>query len=205
MYAKYIKRLLDIILAVCLLIGAWPFMVIAAIAIKIEDPKGPVLFKQERPGKNEKIFKIFKFRTMKVATHDAEGRKLSNMERMTKIGNVLRRISLDELPQLFNVLKGEMSFLGPRPLLVDYLPYYTEEEKKRHTVRPGLSGWAQVNGRNAISWDEKFKLDVWYVENLSFKTDVKILYKTFLKVIGAKDINSSEDVTMPRFDEERMQ
>lgn len=201
MYAKYVKRGIDIVGAFLLLFAAWPFMVMAAIAIKIADPKGPVLFKQERPGKDEKIFKIYKFRTMQVATHDAEGNRLSDMERMTKIGKLLRKTSLDEFPQFFNVLKGDMSFMGPRPLLVQYLKHYNEEQRRRHNVRPGISGWAQVNGRNAISWEEKFKLDAWYADNVSLKTDLKVLVKTIKNVLGSKDINNSEGDTMPFFGE----
>lgn len=201
MYAKYVKRGIDVVGAFLLLFAAWPFMVIAAIAIKIADPKGPVLFKQERPGKDEKIFKIYKFRTMQVATHDAEGNRLSDMERMTKIGKILRKTSLDEFPQFFNVLKGDMSFIGPRPLLVQYLKHYNEEQRRRHNVRPGISGWAQVNGRNAISWEEKFKLDVWYADNISLKTDLKVLVKTIRNVLMSKDINNSEDNTMTYFGE----
>lgn len=201
MYAKYVKRSIDIVGAFLLLFAAWPFMAIAAIAIKIADPKGPVLFKQERPGKDEKIFKIYKFRTMQVATHDAEGNRLSDMERVTKIGKLLRKTSLDEFPQFFNVLKGDMSFIGPRPLLVQYLKHYNEEQRRRHNVRPGISGWAQVNGRNAISWEEKFKLDVWYADNISLKTDLKVLVKTIKNVLGSKDINNSEGDTMPFFGE----
>ena len=201
MYANYVKRGIDVVGAFLLLLAAWPFMMIAAIAIKIEDPKGPVLFKQERPGKDEKIFTIYKFRTMKVATHDANGKRLSDMERMTKTGKILRKISLDEFPQFINVLKGDMSFIGPRPLLVQYLKHYNEEQRRRHNVRPGISGWAQVNGRNAISWEEKFKLDVWYADNISFKTDFKVLVKTIKNVLMRKDINNSEDNTMTYFGE----
>ena len=201
MYAKYVKRSIDIVGAFLLLFAAWPFMVIAAIAIKVADPEGPVLFRQERPGKDEKIFKIYKFRTMQVTTHDDEGNALSDMERMTKIGKLLRKTSLDEFPQFFNVLKGDMSFIGPRPLLVQYLKHYNEEQRRRHNVRPGISGWAQVNGRNAISWEEKFKLDVWYADNISLKTDLKVLVKTIKNVLMSKDINSSEDNTMTYFGE----
>ena len=201
MYARYVKRGIDVVGAFLLLFATWPFMLIAAIAIKVSDPKGPVLFKQERPGKNEKIFKIYKFRTMQVATHDAEGNRLSDMERMTKIGKLLRKTSLDEFPQFFNVLKGDMSFIGPRPLLVQYLKHYNEEQRRRHNVRPGISGWAQVNGRNAISWEEKFKLDVWYADNISLKTDLKVLVKTIKNVLMSKDINNSEDNTMTYFGE----
>ena len=201
MYAKYVKRSIDIVGAFLLLFAAWPFMVIAALAIKIADPEGPVLFRQERPGKGEKIFKIYKFRTMQVATHDAEGNALSDMERMTKIGKLLRKTSLDEFPQFFNVLKGDMSFIGPRPLLVQYLKHYNKEQRRRHNVRPGISGWAQVNGRNAISWEEKFQLDVWYADNIGMKTDLKVLVKTIKNVLMSKDINSSEDNTMTYFGE----
>lgn len=201
MYANYVKRGIDVVGAFLLLFAAWPFMVIAAIAIKVSDPKGPVLFKQERPGKDENIFKIYKFRTMQVATHDAEGNRLSDMERMTKIGKILRKTSLDEFPQFFNVLKGDMSFIGPRPLLVQYLKHYNEEQRRRHNVRPGISGWAQVNGRNAISWEEKFKLDVWYADNIGLKTDLKVLVKTIKNVLTSKDINNSEDNTMTYFGE----
>ena len=201
MYAKYVKRAIDIVGAFLLLFAAWPFMVIAAIAIKVADPEGPVMFRQERPGKDEKIFKIYKFRTMQVATNDKDGNRLSDMERMTKIGKLLRKTSLDEFPQFFNVLKGDMSFIGPRPLLVQYLKHYNEEQRRRHNVRPGISGWAQVNGRNAISWEEKFKLDVWYADNISMKTDLKVLVKTIKNVLMSKDINSSEDNTMTYFGE----
>lgn len=201
MYAKYVKRGIDIVGAFLLLFATWPFMLIAAIAIKITDPKGPVLFKQERPGKDEKIFKIYKFRTMQMTTHDAQGNMLSDMERMTKIGKLLRKTSLDEFPQFFNVLKGDMSFIGPRPLLVQYLKHYNEEQRRRHNVRPGISGWAQVNGRNAIGWEEKFKLDVWYADNISLKTDLKVLVKTIKNVLISKDINNSEDNTMTYFGE----
>ena len=201
MYAKYVKRGIDMVGAFLLLFAAWPFMAIAAIAIKVADPQGPILFKQERPGKDEKIFKIYKFRTMQVATHDAEGNRLSDMERMTKVGKLLRKTSLDEFPQFFNVLKGDMSFIGPRPLLVQYLKHYNEEQRRRHNVRPGISGWAQVNGRNAISWEERFRLDVWYADNISLRTDFKVLVKTIKNVLLSKDVNNSENDTMPYFGE----
>ena len=162
MYIK-IKRFLDCVMALVLLIMGLPIMVLAALAIKIEDPRGRVLFKQNRPGKDERIFTIYKFRTMRVPTEEENGDPLCDSMRMTKVGKFLRKTSIDELPQFFNVLKGDMSFIGPRPLLEEYLPYYTEEQRRRHEVRPGISGWAQVNGRNAITWEEKFQLDVWYV------------------------------------------
>ena len=187
MYQRYIKRILDFIFAIILLIILSPIMLISAIAIKIEDPKGPVLFKQRRPGKNAKIFKVYKFRTMKIET-ERDGKKLSDMERMTKVGSFLRKTSIDELPQLFNVIRGEMSFIGPRPLLVRYLPYYTKEEKNRHNVMPGITGWAQVNGRNTISWEKKFKYDLEYVNNISFKFDLKIFFLTIMKIIRKSDI-----------------
>lgn len=198
MYRKYIKRLLDFIFAIVLLIILSPVMLIAAIAIKLEDPKGPVLFKQKRPGKDAKIFEVIKFRTMIVDT-ERDGRKLSDVERITKVGSFLRETSIDELPQLFNIIRGEMSFIGPRPLLVEYLKYYSPEQMRRHEVKPGISGWAQVNGRNAISWEEKFKYDIWYVDNQSFFLDLKIFLLTIYSVLNKKGINNSTTDTMPFF------
>lgn len=192
-----IKRIFDFVFALILLIVLSPIMLLAAIAIKL-DSHGPVLFKQERPGKDEKIFTIYKFRTMKVET-EKDGKPLSDFERMTKVGSLLRKTSIDELPQLINILKGEMSFIGPRPLLVEYLKYYTPEQRRRHEVMPGISGWAQVNGRNAISWEEKFKLDVWYVDNISLILDLKILLLTVLNVLKRSYINNSQRETMPIF------
>ena len=202
MYERYVKRVLDFIFAIILLIILLPIMVIAAIAIKIEDPKGPVLFKQKRPGKDAKIFEVYKFRTMKVETV-CDGKPLSDMERMTRVGSLLRKTSIDELPQLFNIIRGEMSFIGPRPLLVQYLEYYSPEQMRRHEVTPGISGWAQVNGRNAISWEEKFELDVWYVDHISFIVDLKIFRLTIYNVINRRDINNSQGDTMPDFKGER--
>lgn len=158
----------------------------------------PIIFRQTRPGYKEKLFKIYKFRTMKN-TQDMNGQLLPDSERLTGIGRLIRNLSLDELPQLFNVLKGEMSFIGPRPLLVEYLPLYNNEQKRRHNVKPGITGWAQVNGRNAISWEDKFKLDVWYVDNQSFWLDMKILFLTFKKVIFKEDINEKGKATMSKF------
>jgi lipopolysaccharide/colanic/teichoic acid biosynthesis glycosyltransferase len=198
MYRKYIKRILDFVFAVILLIIASPIMLLAAIAIKLEDPNGPVLFKQKRPGKNAKIFTVYKFRTMRVET-EKDGRPLTDMERMTKVGSFLRKTSIDELPQLFNIIRGEMSFIGPRPLLIQYLELYTPEQMRRHEVTPGISGWAQVNGRNAISWEEKFKYDVWYVDNQSFLLDLKIFFMTICNVLNRKGINNSQGDTMPLF------
>jgi undecaprenyl phosphate N,N'-diacetylbacillosamine 1-phosphate transferase len=156
------------------------------------------VFKQDRPGKNEQIFTIYKIRTMSKTTH-INGIRLKDSERLTGIGRIIRKLSLDELPQLWNVLKGEMSFVGPRPLLPKYLPLYSTEQAKRHNVRPGITGWAQVNGRNAISWTEKFKFDIYYVDNISFFLDLKVLWYTVLKVLKREGINSSENTTMGEF------
>src|SRR5699024_386460 len=165
--------------------------------IKLDDG-GPVLFKQRRPGLNNVIFSILKFRTM-IDKRDNNGELLPDKERLTKVGIIIRKLSLDELPQLFNVLKGDMSFVGPRPLLVEYLPLYNERQAKRHNVKPGITGWAQVNGRNAITWKEKFELDVWYVENQSFLLDLKILFMTVLKVFKSEGINEDGQATMTKF------
>lgn len=197
-YKRYVKRILDFVFAIILLVILSPIMLIAAIAIKIEDSNGPVLFKQKRPGKDAKIFTVYKFRTMKVETKK-DGKPLTDMERMTKVGSILRKTSIDELPQLFNIIRGEMSFIGPRPLLVRYLELYTPEQMRRHEVLPGISGWAQVNGRNAISWEEKFKLDVWYVDNQSFLVDLKILFMTIYNILKREGINNSQGDTMPYF------
>lgn len=202
MYRKYIKRILDFIFTVVLLVLLSPIMLLAAIAIKIEDPKGPVLFKQKRPGKDAKIFTVYKFRTMRVET-EKDGRPLSDMERITKVGAFLRKTSIDELPQLFNIIRGEMSFIGPRPLLENYLPYYTEEEKKRHNVLPGITGWAQVNGRNLISWDDRLKLDIEYVDNISFLFDFKIFILTILKILKCENVVIREKSGLLDFDVER--
>lgn len=195
-----IKTILDFILAVIMLIILSPVMLVTAILIKFTS-KGSILFKQKRPGKNGKIFTVYKFRTM-ITTTTKKGKTLSDVERMTKLGKLLRKTSIDELPQLFNIIKGDMSFIGPRPLLVRYLPYYTKQQRRRHEVKPGISGWAQVNGRNAISWEQKFKLDVWYVDNISFKLDLKIFFMTIAKIFKREGINNSKEITMTYFDEE---
>ncbi|ABX81659.1 sugar transferase [Acholeplasma laidlawii] len=197
-YELIIKRPMDFILSLIAIIVLLPVIIIVAILVRIK-LGGPVLFTQNRPGKNEKIFKLYKFRTM-TSAKDKDGKLLPDEVRLTKFGKFLRSTSLDELPGLFNILKGHMSIVGPRPLLVQYLPLYNEEQKKRHLVRPGLTGLAQVNGRNAISWDEKFKFDVKYVEKITFIGDIKIIILTAFKVIRRKDINSNNSATMEFFE-----
>ncbi len=191
------KRLLDIIIASIALILLSPLY--AYVAYKVKKNLGsPVLFRQVRPGLNGKPFEMIKFRTMKDAV-DAQGNPLPDSERLTPFGKMLRSTSLDEMPELWNVIKGDMSVVGPRPLLMEYLPLYNEEQAKRHKVRPGMTGHAQVNGRNAISWEEKFKLDTWYVENQSTVLDFKIMLKTVQKVIAKDDISAEGEATMTRF------
>jgi undecaprenyl phosphate N,N'-diacetylbacillosamine 1-phosphate transferase len=185
-YKRFIKRPMDFILSLLAIIILSPLMLIVAVLVKVK-LGSPVLFKQERPGLNEKVFTIYKFRTM-TDKRDENGELLPDSIRLTKFGKVLRSTSLDELPELFNILKGDMSLVGPRPLAVSYLPYYNTIEKQRHNVRPGLTGLAQVNGRNSISWEQKFKYDYYYVNNISFILDIKIIVKTFVKVIKRKGI-----------------
>ena len=192
-----IKRTLDFLVSVAALVVLFP--VIAVVALLIHRKLGsPVLFRQTRPGKDGKPFQMVKFRTMLDAV-DAQGNSLPDSERMTEFGHLLRSTSLDELPGLWSVLKGEMSLVGPRPLLMEYLPLYSKEQYRRHDVRPGITGWAQVNGRNAISWENKFELDVWYVDNRSFWLDVKILVLTVKKVIVKDGISGDGEVTMGKF------
>lgn len=187
MYKLFFKRLLDIFLSglILLLIG-W-FILIVTLFLHFANKGAGVFFFQERPGKDEKIFKVIKFKTM-TDERDADGNLLPDEQRITKVGKFVRSASIDELPQLINVLKGDMSFIGPRPLLVKYLPYYTEEERLRHTVRPGISGWAQVNGRNTISWDKKLAYDVEYVKNLTLLMDIKVFFKTIHNVLARTDV-----------------
>lgn len=196
MYKHFFKRVLDFIFAAFLLLVLSPVIIIIAIILKIK--QGNVLFIQERPGLDEKIFKIYKFKTMSDEK-DACGNLLSDEMRLKPFGKLLRSLSLDELPQLFNVLKGDMSFIGPRPLLPEYLPLYTPEQRLRHSVRPGISGWAQVNGRNAISWTQKFEYDVYYVQHCSFFFDVKIVFLTLLKVLKRSGVSKQGRATTDKF------
>ena len=196
-YKRFIKRPLDIILSLLALIVLSPILVIVALLVRIK-LGSPLIFKQERPGLNERIFTIYKFRTM-TDERDEEGQLLPDSERLTKLGRFLRSSSLDELPELFNILKGDMSIVGPRPLLVQYLPLYNSEQKRRHKVRPGLSGLAQINGRNAISWEEKFTLDVEYVDNITFCGDLMIVLKTIKKVFIKEGISAAGEATMAEF------
>ena len=219
MYKHFFKRLFDFLIAlVALLLIGW-FLIIIAIWLHFANkgagsltpnpsPKGegnwlqrwlePVIFTQERPGKDEKIFKVIKFKTM-TDEKDAEGKLLPDAQRLTKVGKFIRSTSIDELPQLVNVLKGDMALIGPRPLRVHYLPLYSPEQHRRHEVRPGISGWAQCHGRNAISWTEKFKLDVWYVDHCTLWTDIRVIFITIKNVLMRKDINSAEATTMYPF------
>jgi len=197
MYRNFIKRLLDFIFALTLSVPSLPVIFIAAVLTRLSS-KGSAFFVQQRPGRYGKVFKIYKLRTMTLKT-DSGGKLLPDMQRMTKVGNIFRKLSIDELPQLLNIIMGQMSFIGPRPLLVQYLEHYTPEQMKRHDVLPGITGWAQVNGRNTISWDDKFKLDVWYVDNISFLLDVKIVLMTIKNIINRKDVNNSAVDTMPAF------
>ncbi|MBT0828086.1 undecaprenyl phosphate N,N'-diacetylbacillosamine 1-phosphate transferase [Campylobacter lari] len=196
MYKNGLKRVFDFFLALILLIIFLPFIVLIGIVLKIV--QGSVLFKQARPGLNEKIFYIYKFKTMSDET-DENGELLPDELRLKPFGKLVRSLSLDELPQLFNVLKGDMSFIGPRPLLVEYLPLYNQEQKKRHDVRPGITGWAQINGRNAISWEQKFKYDVEYVQNCSFLFDLKIFFMTIIKVLKRSGVNKKGVATTDKF------
>jgi len=191
------KRFLDIIIAFVALIVLSPIFIVVFLCLLISN-KGKALFTQKRPGKNEKIFKIIKFKTMNDK-RDANGELLPFIKRVTKTGLIIRKYSLDEIPQLINVLKGDMSIVGPRPLLTEYLPLYNPEQKKRHHVKPGITGWAQVKGRNSISWNQKFKLDVWYVENMSFLLDFKILLLTVRRIIVPQGVNTNDGLNMTMF------
>lgn len=191
------KRILDLSVAVSLLLLLWPIMLVVAVLVRWR-MGSPVIFGQERPGLYGRPFKIYKFRTM-MHSCDSKGGVLPDAVRLTPLGRFLRRLSLDELPQLLNVLKGELSLVGPRPLLMEYLPLYNDEQSRRHMVKPGITGWAQVNGRNAISWEDKFKFDIWYVDHQSFALDMKILWMTVMKVIRSEGISQAGNVTMEKF------
>ena len=197
MYKNFIKRLLDILISLIIIVCFCWLYIILAILVRVK-LGSPVLFKQPRPGKDEKIFNMYKFRTM-TDEKDENGNLLPDEVRLTSFGKKLRSTSLDELPEFFNILKGDMSFIGPRPLLVKYLPLYNEEQHHRHDVRPGLTGWAQVNGRNLLSWEDKFEKDVYYVNNISFLLDLKIVFKTIAVVFDRSGINSETDATMEAF------
>ena len=197
MYRKYIKRVLDFTLSLIALIILLPIYLVLAILVRIK-LGSPIIFKQERPGLNEKIFTLYKFRTM-TDEKDENGNLLPDEVRLTKFGKFLRSTSLDELPELINIIKGDMSIVGPRPLLVEYLPLYNEKQRCRHNVRPGLTGYAQISGRNSISWEEKFNDDLMYIENITFTEDLKIVLKTALKVIKREGISQEGNATMEKF------
>lgn len=198
-YRKYIKRALDFLLALIGLIVLSPLLLVVTVWLHFANKGAGALFTQERPGKDERIFKLYKFKSM-TDERDEEGNLLPDGKRLTPVGRFIRKTSLDELPQLWNVLKGDMSFIGPRPLLVQYLPLYSASQRRRHEVRPGITGWAQVSGRNAISWEKKFALDVWYVDHLSFRLDCIIIWRTVVKVLRREGISSASCDTMEPFE-----
>lgn len=198
MYRLYIKRFFDIFLSASALILLSPLLLLLTLMLHFANKGRGVFFVQKRPGKKAVVFKIIKFKTM-TDKRDANGKLLPDADRMTRLGKMVRSLSIDELPQLINVLKGDMSIIGPRPLLIKYLPLYSPEQARRHEVRPGITGWAQVNGRNAIGWKEKFELDVWYVDHVSFLVDLKIIFLTLKKVLRREGINSPTSATMEAF------
>lgn len=197
LYRNFFKRILEFLFSLAGITLISPILMVIILVLAISNQGSPFFF-QTRPGKNNKLFKVIKFKTMNDRK-DKQGNLLPDADRLTPIGSFIRKASLDEFPQLLNVIMGDMSLVGPRPLLVEYLPLYSKEQAKRHEVRPGITGWAQVNGRNAISWDEKFKFDVWYVKNMSFLMDVKILFLTIAKVFRSEGISSQNTVTMSKF------
>ena len=199
MYNHFFKRFFDFWISLIALICISPILLVVTIWLHFANKGAGAFFLQERPGKDGKLFKVIKYKTM-TDERDADGNLLPDGDRLTKVGKFVRSTSIDELPQLINVLKGDMALIGPRPLLVQYLPLYSKEQMRRHEVRPGISGWAQCHGRNQISWTEKFKLDVWYVDNLSLITDLKVIFITIKKVLLREDINSDNDATMEDFD-----
>lgn len=198
MYRHGLKRLLDFLFALLVLLVLWPVLLLIAIGLQVANKGAGAFFTQERPGKGGRIFRIIKFKTM-TDERDGQGNLLPDAERLTKVGRLVRSLSVDELPQLLNVLKGDMAFVGPRPLLPQYLPLYSKEQARRHEVRPGITGWAQVNGRNAISWTKKLELDVWYVDHCSFWLDMKILFLTVKKVFVREGISQEGQATMEFF------
>ena len=198
MYKCFFKRLIDFIIALCTLAFIWPILLLITIWLHFANKGAGAFFTQERPGKDGKIFRVIKFKSM-TDERDAEGKLLPDAKRLTHVGKFVRATSIDELPQLINVLKGDMALIGPRPLLPEYLPLYSEEQARRHEVRPGITGWAQCHGRNAISWTEKFKLDVWYVDHCSLLTDLKIIFITIKSVLKREGISSATSITMEKF------
>lgn len=198
MYRKYLKRWLDFVIVFCVLAVIWPILLLVTLWLHFANKGAGVFFTQERPGRNGKIFKVIKFKTM-TDERDADGNLLPDAERLTPVGRFVRSTSIDELPQLINVLKGDMALIGPRPLLVQYLPLYSKEQARRHEVRPGITGWAQCHGRNSISWTEKFKLDVWYVDHCSLITDIKVIFITIKKVLLRDGISQEGQATMEPF------
>ena len=198
MYKRFLKRWLDFAIVLCVLLVIWPVLLGIAVWLHFANKGAGAFFTQERPGKDGKIFKVIKFKSM-TDERDGEGRLLPDAERLTRVGRFIRSMSLDELPQLLNVLKGDMALVGPRPLLPEYLPLYNKEQARRHEVRPGITGWAQTHGRNAISWTEKFKLDVWYVDHVSFAVDLKVVFLTVKKVFEREGISQEGQATMEKF------
>ena len=198
MYRKYLKRWLDFVIVFCVLAVIWPILLLVTLWLHFANKGAGTFFSQERPGRNGKIFKVIKFKTM-TDERDADGNLLPDAERLTPVGRFVRSTSIDELPQLINVLKGDMALIGPRPLLVQYLPLYSKEQARRHEVRPGITGWAQCHGRNSISWTEKFKLDVWYVDHCSLITDIKVIFITIKKVLLRDGISQEGQATMELF------
>ena len=198
MYRKYLKRWLDFVIVFCVLAVIWPILLLVTLWLHFANKGAGAFFTQERPGRNGKIFKVIKFKTM-TDERDADGNLLPDAERLTPVGRFVRSTSIDELPQLINVLKGDMALIGPRPLLVKYWPLYSKEQARRHEVRPGITGWAQCHGRNSISWTEKFKLDVWYVDHCSFLLDLKIVFLTIKKVLVREGISQEGQATMEPF------
>ena len=198
MYRKYLKRWLDFVIVLCVLAVIWPILLLVTLWLHFANKGAGAFFRQEHPGPNGKIFKVIKFKTM-TDERDADGNLLPDAERLTPVGRFVRSTSIDELPQLINVLKGDMALIGPRPLLVQYLPLYSKEQARRHEVRPGITGWAQCHGRNSISWTEKFKLDVWYVDHCSLITDIKVIFITIKKVLLRDGISQEGQATMELF------